>query len=205
MDTCYEYPVTRAATSTDYKHQIKHIQCLEERLNAMNGGGDVDLSSYITKSCADNTYSKLSHSHNNYALISQLPNCYASISHNHDGRYSLSGHGHSNYALSGHNHAGWYACVCHCHCNYYNSCTVKCLPTRLKRLEDIVKAYDEYLSNITPDLHLQQTYPPCSIYYAPTIYYLSAGGQTFLETKGLEHWAEAGTVNLEHENTVISE
>ncbi len=39
MSDCYEYPTTRTAAPGNYKHRIEHIYCLQERLNAVNGGG----------------------------------------------------------------------------------------------------------------------------------------------------------------------
>jgi hypothetical protein len=170
--------------------------------------GDVDLSPYITKNCADKRYSLCGHRHSNYAPVA----------HYHDDRYSLCGHSHNNYASKvciwnnyapiSHDHCN-YACVCHHHCNYYDSCTLRCLPTRLKRLENIVKVLDTYLSSLHIGIFGKfnipgYEYPFCQCYYVACRPY-SINGVTELERNGLNHWSESELPVAIHENTVISE
>lgn len=205
-----------ASAPESYKHRIEHIYCLEDRLNNLSEGNEIDLSNYALADHTHSGYASSSHTHSQYALTSHTHDCYALCGHCHT-EYALQDHGHSEYACWEHTHDD-YALTSHTHSNYalkthnHDSVYSKLGHTHdftdygcaICKLKCAIRTLDTYLATITGPF----TDKYCAEFYASQSPYLCAG-QTLLEFKGFSedyHGTVPETTSAaSHENTVISE
>ena len=201
MVDCYEYPISSVSNTSNYKHKIHHIECLEERLQ--NAGGCVDLSGYVTLDCLWYGYARKEHTHSGYSLCDHSHSGYSLCNHTHSG-YSLCNHTHSNYSLVGHTHD--YAARNHDH-NYLCSCALSSI---MKLCSQVAWAYcaigriHEYLK--TMKCHIVES-PPCFDFFAfkSNCSYQKRAAICVENILAAGKAGDSTPMSMMHENTIISE